>query len=162
MSDFNTSYKKPLTEAQAYHKAAAFCTFRDRSQKEVLDKLYGIGVSKDIAKKVISKLQEDGYLDEGRMALSYAGGKFRIKAWGKKKIEAHMKHLGLSEALISEGLSHIDDADYHEKLQALASKKWQSLTKEEEQKRIAKTVRFLASKGYELDMIWTVVNKLKG
>lgn len=161
MNDSNFSYRKPLTLEQAYHKVTAFCTFRDRSQKEVLDKLYAIGISKDIAKKIISKLQEEGYLNEERMALSYAGGKFRIKAWGKKKIEAHMKHLGLSEGLISEGLAQIDKTDYTDKLQALARKKWESLAKEEHQNRIVKTARFLAGKGYESDMIWAVINMIK-
>lgn len=160
MNNSNPTHKKPLSPEQVYQKITAFCTFRDRSQKEVLEKLYAIGASKDIAKKAISKLLDEGYLNEDRMAKSYAGGKFRIKAWGRKKIEAHMKHLGLHEDLIKKGLAQIDENDYEEKLKALAQKKWASLSQEDPQKRIGKTVRYLASKGYESDKVWNMVNSL--
>ncbi len=161
MNDRNSAHQKPLTPEQAYYKIAAFCTFRDRSRKEVLAKLYVLGVSKDIAKNIISKLEEEGYLNEERMAHSYAGGKFRVKAWGKKKIELHMKHLGLADHLISEGLAQINDEDYLEKLQALAQKKWDSIKEDDEEVKTGKTFRFLAGKGYESDHIWNALKQLK-
>ena len=160
MNDQNPAPKKPLSPEQAYLKLTTFCTFRERSRKEVLVKLYAIGISKDIAKNIISKLEEEGYLNEDRMALSYAGGKFRVKAWGKRKIEVHMKHLGLNDSLISEGLAQISEEDYSEKLQGLAQKKWDSLKKDEEDVKLGKTYRYLASKGYEIDKIWDALNRI--
>jgi regulatory protein len=160
MKDSDSTPKKPLDPEQAYYKITAFCSFRDRSRKEVLAKLSTLGVSKDIAKNIISKLEEEGYLNEARMAQSYAGGKFRIKAWGKRKIELHMKHLGLADQLISEGLAQINEEDYLEKLYTLAHKKWESLAKDEEQVRMGKTMRYLANKGYESEKIWEVMKRL--
>lgn len=156
----NHSPKKQLTAEKAYQKITAFCSFRDRTQKEILDKLYAIGASKDIVKNLILKLEEEGYLNEERMARSYAGGKFRVKAWGKKKIQVHMKHLGLSKEQISKGLEEISTEEYESRLHDLFEKKWDSLHKEEDlRQRLAKTIRFLASKGYEADLIWEVVKK---
>ncbi len=152
--------KQQLTAEKAYQKITAFCSFRDRTQKEILDKLYAIGASKDIVKNLILKLEEEGYLNEERMARSYAGGKFRVKAWGKKKIQVHMKHLGLSKEQISKGLEEISTEEYRSRLHDLFEKKWNSLHKEEDQRqRLAKTVRFLTGKGYEADLIWEVVKK---
>ena len=92
------------------------------------------------------------------MARSYAGGKFRVKAWGKKKIQVHMKHLGLTKEQISKGLEEIGPQEYKARLHDLFEKKWDSLYKEEDlRQRLAKTIRFLAGKGYEADLIWEVV-----
>lgn len=159
MNDSNSAYKKPLSPEQAYYKITAFCTFRDRSRKEVLTKLYALGVSKDIAKNIISKLEEEGYLNEERMAHSYAGGKFRVKSWGKKKIALHMKHLGLEEELIVKGIEDINQDDYLSKLEDLFEKKWKSLKEEDPQKKLGKVIRFLAGKGYEPELIWNLVRK---
>jgi regulatory protein len=156
----NHSSQKPLTAAKAYQKITAFCSFRDRTQKEIIDKLYAIGASKDIVKNLILKLEEEGYLNEERMARLYVGGKFRVKAWGRKKIQVHMKHLGLSKEQISKGLEEINTDEYQSRLQHLFDKKWESLAKEEDpRQRLAKTIRFLAGKGYETDLIWEVVKK---
>ncbi|MDB5257714.1 MAG: regulatory protein RecX [Chitinophagaceae bacterium] len=156
----NHSPKKQLTAEKAYQKITAFCSFRDRTQKEIVDKLYAIGASKDIVKNLILKLQEEGYLDEERMARTYAGGKFRVKAWGRKKIQVHMKHLGLSKEQINKGLAEISTPEYQSRLEDLFDKKWESLHKEDDSRqRLAKTIRFLSGKGYEADLIWDVVRK---
>ena len=160
MNAENHSDKKTLTAEQAYQKISAFCSFRDRTRKEIMDKLDTLGVGKDIVKNLILKLEEEGYLNEERMAKSYAGGKFRVKAWGKKKIQVHMKHLGLSKEQIHKGLEEIDNAEYKIRLEELFDKKWAGLYKEEDPlQRLAKTVRFLTGKGYEPDLIWEIVRK---
>jgi len=160
MNADNHSIKKQLTAEQAYQKITAFCSFRDRTQKEIIDKLYAIGASKDIVKNLILKLEEEGYLNEERMALSYAGGKFRVKAWGRKKIQVHMKHLGLSKEQINKGLEEINALEYRSRLEDLFDKKWENLEKEADpMQRLAKTIRFLAGKGYENDLIWEVVRQ---
>jgi regulatory protein len=160
MNAENSSVKKQLTAEQAFQKISAFCSFQDRTRKEVIDKLYAIGASKDIVKNLILKLEEEGYLNEERMAKSYAGGKFRVKAWGRKKIQVHMKHLGLTKEQINKGLEEINSKEYVLRLEVLFDKKWESLYKEEDPlKRLAKTIRFLSGKGYESDLIWEVVHK---
>ena len=156
----NHSSQKQLTAEKAYQKITAYCSFRDRTRKEIIDKLYAIGTSKDIVKNLILKLEQEGYLDEERMARTYAGGKFRVKAWGRKKIQVHMKHLGLSKEQISKGLEEINSQEYQSRLHDLFDKKWDSLHKEEDpRQRLAKTIRFLAGKGYEADLIWDVVRQ---
>lgn len=154
------SSNKQLTAEKAYQKITAFCSYRDRTRKEIIDKLYAIGASKDIVKNLILKLEEEGYLNEVRMAHTFAGGKFRVKSWGKKKIQVHMKHLGLSKDQIDKGLESIDTTEYQTRLQELFEKKWDSLFKEtDSRQRLAKTVRFLMSKGYEADLIWELVRR---
>lgn len=156
----NNSFQKQLTAEKTYQKITAFCSFRDRTRKEIVDKLYAIGTSKDIVKNLILKLEQEGYLDEERMARTYAGGKFRVKAWGRKKIQVHMKHLGLSKEQIIKGLEEINSQEYQSRLHELFDKKWDSLRKEEDPRlRLSKTIRFLAGKGYEADLIWDVVKQ---
>jgi regulatory protein len=156
----NYSPQTQLTAEKAYQKITAFCSFRDRTRKEIVDKLHTLGVGKDIVKNLILKLEEEGYLNEDRMASMYAGGKFRVKGWGKKKIQVHMKHLGLSKEQINKGIEAIGTEEYRSRLQDLFDKKWALLEKETDSlQRLAKTIRFLAGKGYEADLIWEVVKQ---
>jgi regulatory protein len=152
--------KKPLTFEQAYLKLATFCSFRDRTLKEVEKKMKLLELSEDLHQALLEKLLEERFIDEQRMAQSYAGSKFRSRAWGKHKIVLHMKHLGLSEQLIEEGLSQISEEAYDDKLQEIALKKWNALKDTDEQIKLSKTVRFLAGKGYESDKIWSVMKNI--
>ena len=67
----------------------------------------------------------------------------------------------LDANLVAQALARIDDEKYRSRLSELASKKWNSLERETSMKRKQKTVAYLASKGFEMDLIWKVVEDFK-
>ena len=77
--------KKVYTIQQAFIKAAKYCAYQERTQQEARQKIYSYGIFGDEAEEVICMLIEDNYINEERFAIAYAGGKFRIKKWGKLK-----------------------------------------------------------------------------
>ena len=81
---------------KALLKIKRYCAYQERSHKEVMDKLYSWGFYKKEAELLLSQLIEEGYLNEERFAILFAGGKFRIKHWGKKKIEQALKEKQVS------------------------------------------------------------------
>ena len=84
--------KKPyLTKEQALMKARQYCAYQERSHYEVVQKLWDLGVRKAEHDEIIAALIEDDYLNEERFAIQYAGGKFRMKEWGRKKIYYALK-----------------------------------------------------------------------
>ena len=84
-------HKKQLTLEQALQKLKHYCAYQERCHSEVKEKLYSLGVFKKEADNIIAKLIEEGYLDEERFAIAFAGGKFRIKQWGRVKIKYELK-----------------------------------------------------------------------
>jgi regulatory protein len=76
-------------------------------------KLGGYGISWTQAGELLSKLIEEGFLNEERFARSFAGGKFRMKGWGRKKIEMELKMRMISDYSIRVAIrEEIDPAEY--------------------------------------------------
>jgi regulatory protein len=147
-----------LTPNQAVPKIKQYCAYQERSHSEVKDKLYGYGLSKNDIDEIISKLIEEDYLNEERFAIHFAGGKFRIKQWGKVKIKYELKQKQVSEYCIKKALAAIDNSDYKKTLYKLADIKIKALKSEKNvfiRKR--KLQDHLLMKGYELEMVKQIV-----
>jgi len=54
-------------------------------------------------------LIEENYLNEERFAILFAGGKFRIKQWGRIKIKYELKQKQVSDYCIKKALAAIDE-----------------------------------------------------
>lgn len=145
--------KKYLTKEQALQKLRQYCAYQERSHSEVLQKLWDLGVAKKEHDEIIAALIEDDYLNEERFAIQYAGGKFRMKGWGRKKILYGLKEKGVSEYCIKKAMKTIDEAAYQKTLYSLAEKKYESLKGEQYLVRQKKTQDFLIQRGYEFNLV---------
>ncbi|MCW3116812.1 MAG: RecX family transcriptional regulator [Chitinophagaceae bacterium] len=147
-------YKKYLTKEQALQKLKHFCGYQERSHSEVKEKLYRLGISKSEHDEIISTLIEENYLNEERFAIAFAGGKFRVKQWGRVKIKYELKQKQVSEYNIKKALKEIDETAYYNTLQKLYQEKWESLKGEKNPfSKMAKTRDYLLQKGYEGDAV---------
>jgi len=154
--------RKQLSPEQAYEKIKHYCAYQERSHKETIEKLYTFALRKPQVEQLVAKLIEDGYLNEERFAIQYAGGKFRMKQWGKKKIEQGLKERQVSSYCIKKALKQIDDADYEKTLLRIAEKKWQLLKTERNIfTKMRKLQDYLLQKGYEYEWVNDVTKKLK-
>ena len=152
-------YKKYLTGEQAFQKLKHYCAYQERCHSEVKEKLYSLGVWKKDQDEIIAKLIEEGYLNEERFAIAFAGGRFRIKQWGKVKIKYELKQKKVSEYSIKKALKQIDEQEYLKTLKKLAEEKYASLKKEQYLVRKKKTMDYLIGKGYEMELVRRVVEK---
>jgi regulatory protein len=150
--------KKYLTKEQALQKLRQYCAYQERSHSEVQQKLWELGVARSEHDGIIALLIEDDYLNEERFAKAFVGGKFRMKDWGRKKIYYGLREKGVSDYVIKRAMKEIDDEAYQKTLQDLAGKKYESLKGEQYLLRKKKTVDYLLQKGYEPELVTTVVN----
>ena len=147
-----------LTPNQALPKLKQYCAYQERCHQEVKEKLYGYGILKNDAEEIISKLIEENYLNEERFAIHFAGGKFRIKQWGKMKIKYELKQKQVSDYCIKKALLAIDNNDYKKVLYKLADLKLKTLKGEKNifiKKR--KLQDHLLMKGFETDLVREIV-----
>jgi regulatory protein len=153
-------YKKQLTKEQALQKLKHYCGYQERCHSEVKDKLYSLGVRKSDHDEIIATLIEEGYLNEERFAIAFAGGRFRMKQWGRVKIKYELKQKQVSEYSIKKALQQINEKEYAVTLQKLAAEKYTTLEKERWPARKKKTADYLQQKGYELSLINKVIDSI--
>ena len=139
---------------KAWQKIKHYCGYQERSHAETRDKLYGFGLYKQEVEELLSRLIEENYLNEERYAIAFAGGKFRMKQWGRVKIKYELQQKRVSIYCIKKALAAIDEAEYEKALEQLAANKL-LLLKGEKNHFIKKTKlrNYLLQKGYEPSLI---------
>jgi len=152
--------KRLLSKEQALQKLRQYCAYQERSHYEVKQKLWDLGVRRADHDEIISVLIEEDYLNEERFAKAFAGGKFRMKEWGRKKIYYALKEKQVSEYNIKKAMKEIDDEEYQKVLFELAEKKYDSLKGEQYLVRKKKTMDYLLQKGYEPGLVTKAVSGL--
>lgn len=154
-------YIQKLTPGQALQKAKHYCSYQERSHYETAAKLFSFGLYKTEVELILSQLIEEGYLNEERYATLFAGGKFRVKKWGRVKIQYQLKQKKVSSYSIKKALQEIDEQEYLSTLQQLAEDKWDSLKGEQYINRFAKTTHYLQQRGFEPALISQVLSVIR-
>lgn len=157
--------KKPkvYTQKQALIKAESYCAYQERCQQEVRDKLYSWGLHEIQVENVIAELIASNFINEERFAKAYAGGKFRIKKWGRVKISIELKRRKISAYCIKKGLAEIEEEEYIKTLQKVAEVKIKAMKERDSKKKKYKVMNYLLSRGFENDLVVEVVGtKEKG
>jgi regulatory protein len=152
--------RKQHTREQALQKLRQYCAYQERSHYEVQQKLWDLGVWRTDQDEILSTLIEEDYLNEERFARAFAGGKFRMKDWGRKKIYHALKEKKVSEYNIRKAMKEIDEEAYLKTLEGQMRKKYDSLQSEQYLVRKKKTMDYLLQKGFEPDLIIRGLNDL--
>jgi regulatory protein len=152
--------KKRLTPTEALAKIYRYCSYQERSHQEVQKRLYSYGLNTDEVDQLLSKLITDGFVNEERFAKAYAGGKFRMKKWGRLKIENELNALGLSSRNITRGLKEIEPDDYESALQQLLDKKNASVDEPDPFRKRDKLAKYAIGRGYEPELVWAMLKKM--
>ena len=148
-----------LDPLKAIEKARSYCAFQERCHSELKEKLYSWGLHKKDVEEIMSKMVTEGFLNEERFAIAYAGGKFRIKHWGKEKIRQSLKLKKVSDYCIKRGLDEIDKRDYRKVATDLINKKNKELKEPEGWKKNYKIAQYLLSRGFENDLVWELLGQ---
>lgn len=159
------SWKKHLSPEQAMVKIRHYCAFQERTHQEVKIKLSSYGLSWSDANQILSSLIEEGFLNEERFAKAFVGGRFRMKGWGRKKIEMELKKRQVSAYSIQKALrEEIDPQAYEASLVKQMEKKWNALKTPGNTTYVkqAKVRQYLLSKGFENNIISKAMKELYG
>ena len=147
----------PLTYEEALYKSAAYCSQSEHCISELKNKLTQWSVTESDQFKIIRYLKEEKYLDEKRFAFAYVKDKFRYNKWGKIKIRLELHQKRIEKELIEVALETIDLEEYKGMIIRLAKEKEKKLTYRNEYERKGKLYRFLAGKGFEMDVISKII-----
>jgi regulatory protein len=111
------------------------------------------GIDGEKAEKLIQEMIVEEYVDEERYARSFCRGKFRIKKWGKSRIQRELKMRQVPEKIIKLALTEIDPVEYYDVLLNEVEKKLESTKEADLFKKKYKVSQYLMSRGFEYDLI---------
>src|ERR1019366_4871891 len=153
--------KKKRTPSQALIKAQLSCAYQERCQQEMRDKLYEWGLYSDAVENIIVDLINNNFLNEERFAKTYAGGKFRIKKWGRIKIKIELKKRNISEYCINKAMQEIPDKEYITTIKQLIAKKSKEIKGVKLQVRNYKVAQHVIYKGFEGNLVWGEIKEME-
>jgi len=148
-----------MHDSSILNKARKYCAYQERSQQELRDKLYSWGLHKADVEKTIAQMVEEGFMNEERFAIAFAGGKFRIKHWGRIKIKLALKQKKVSDYCIRKALNEIDEKDYRKTLEKLISSYSKKVFEKNPLKKNYRIAQHAIGKGFEPEMVWNAINQ---
>jgi len=151
---------KKYTPLQATEKIRHYCAYQERSHQETRNKLYEYGLYTSEVDEILTELINDGFLNEERFAKAFAGGKFRIKKWGKIKIVRELESRGISKNCLKIALREISDDDDQITLREILKKKIDQATDDNSVIIRDKAAKYGMQKGFEPELIWKELKEL--
>jgi regulatory protein len=149
-----------------YHikqRALNYLGRRFHSERELFLKLKQKSYEERLIKIVLSNLKEKGFIDDKVFTDHFIDEKLKKKRWGRNKIKSALFSKGISQSIINESFSSLDEGETDFELAfELAQKKFNQLIKRktDPKKYYQKISTFLISKGIEYDTCREVCQKI--
>lgn len=142
-----------LTEQEMLHRAAAYCSTGERCRQDVEMKIFAAGLSPDIAKRILDRLEKEKFIDEARFCQSFVNDKLKFNKWGRIRIALELKKKGIPSSLYYEALETIDEELYTDILRGLLKDKKRTVKAKDQRDEFYKLLRFAAGRGFETELI---------
>jgi len=148
-----------ITYQKALNKAMYLCSKAEKCKEDIRKKLYDWKANPSEFDKIISDLERQKFIDEERYVKYYVRDKFEFNKWGKIKIRTMLYRKKISKKKISKALENISQEKYVENLKYLLNQKRKTIRDSEARIIKNKLMRFAASRGYEPDLILSILNR---
>ncbi len=140
-------------------QALRFLERSSKTMEQLKAKLLEKGYSEATIERAVEMLENYSLIDDSAYAKQFVSSKQRTA--GRRKIKYELLNRGVDQELIEETLEKQLGENYMEALKALASKKLQSLSKNnEERAAMKKTIDFLLRKGYTYGEVKEVLGNI--
>jgi len=96
--------RREAARDDAMQAAYRLLNHRQRSTKELSDRLAARGVSADVVQSTVDALAADGLLDDAAFAAAFVSDKRRLNNWGSLRIEQALRRLGVPSQIVASAL----------------------------------------------------------
>jgi regulatory protein len=147
---------KEMLYEQALLRLTAYCSRSEKCLDDIRRKMNQWKMAEKDQKKILDYIQEGKWVDETRFCRSFVNDKSKYNRWGVHKIRYELKKKGISDELINDALSQIDEQENHNRLHRLLENKKKTVYGSEEQVK-QKLIRYAVSRGFLMrDIEWTL------
>ncbi|SFC93928.1 regulatory protein [Algibacter pectinivorans] len=154
--------KKTYTVQEATRKLEHYCAYQERCHQEVRKKLESLHMIPEAIDVIMVHLLEHNFLNEERFAKTFVSGKFRIKAWGRRRLTLELKKKDIGKVNINQALAEIENTEYIEVFNTLAEKKVNLITEPNIYKKKKKLIDYLLYRGWETHLVYEKAKELLG
>jgi len=153
--------KRIFTYNEALEKLMTYCSNQERCAFDVKKKTISWGINSTDTEKLILALREENFINDSRYIEAYIKGKHTYNKWGSTKIKYNLKSKGFSETVITNSIEdfyatiNLDDFLFTEIL-----KKNNTIKDDDFYNRKAKLIRFSQSRGYDLQLSLSCIQKI--
>ncbi len=140
--------KDTATIDKAYMRSLDLLSRRARSEWEMRDYLRRKEYEPEIIDKIITRLNDAGYIDDYKFASSWVENRHLLKSISQRKLWQELKQKHIADEIINEVLG-ADETDEQETLKILIEKK-RSQTRYQDDKKL---IAYLAGQGFRYDDI---------
>lgn len=158
-NDFIEDILKAEEERKVINAALNILSYRQRSIKELREKLKEKGYDSLFIEKAIDYCSEQNYLNDEEFSISYIKDKQYLNKLGSKRIKYELINKGVSKDIIDEVLQVNPEYEFNIALD-LANKKLSSYKNDDRNSIYRKLGGFLQRKGYPFDIIKKVLDQV--
>ena len=141
------------------NKALNILSKASQSEKKIREKL-NEDFEEDTVDDVIDFLKKYNFINDGELASKIVNTNVNLNKYGKNKIKQTLYNKGIEKSAIDEAISEIDYNAEFENALYLAQKRYDRVKNEDPKKAYAKIANHLAYKGFNYDIIKSVLNKI--
>jgi len=149
-----------LSKADAVRYAYRLLGYRDRSKKELADKLRLKGFSEEIIEQTINHLSEKGFINDAALAVSLRRTAEETRLLGDRGVRIFLQRRGIPDGLIKDIFTD-NGSDEVARAEKAATKKLRSIENYSDEEIKKKIWRFLIRKGYSFDTINKILRQLR-
>lgn len=142
-----------FSREQIIQKLEHYCSYRERCESEIRQKLYQLDVDETDYRFYLDYLKQHNFQNEERFVQAFVRGKNSIKKWGKKRIEQELRFKKIDEKKINQSLETLDEGMYLLHLEDILHKKNKTIKETDAYKKRQKLFQYALQKGYEPHLI---------
>lgn len=147
---------KARSEAALTH-AYRLLAHRLRSEAELRRRLQQKGHTADQTDAVISRLTDEGLVDDQAFARAFVADKVNLAGWGRERIARDMGRAGLSDEIVQAAVAHLEEADEHQR--AVAALRRHGPPRPPLDKARKRAYDFLARRGFASPVAYRAVSE---
>lgn len=154
--------RKAKTPEQALASLMNLCSRAEKSSGDARRLMRGWGVAPADAEKVLQKLVDQRFIDDGRYAAAYVREKTNFSAWGANKIRAALAAKGIGREVTDAALAAVAPETTDDRLEKALVRKKKSIRETAAPYEMrAKLMRYALSLGYDYERISDCIERLE-
>jgi len=148
---------KVLTFEAAWEYSLRIITYRQRSEKELHQKLYQKGYPEDIINSVLDRLKNNGLINDKVFARNWSTYRLSNHPVGRKRLEEELRKRGISTVLAKETAAEVLTEEKEMAYARVLANKYRNREDETSANYIKRLARFLWQRGFSGEIIRQVI-----
>lgn len=138
------------------------CSNRELCTFDIIQKLQRTQLETNLKQKLVTLLQQDGFINDRRYAIFTAETKLRLRKWGRNRIRQFLQQKEIHPEFIEEALHSLSDDTYRSVLYDLLRKKMIILQQKFANKDdvVVRLEQYAKVNGFEEHIIQQTITKL--